>query len=482
MTPLPTLSEARDRLDAHIGQTLASIAANVGIRPFGRGWHGRALELVAGLPDDNLPDPDGGDYEMKAVEIGPSGLPRHDVPVGRLPPGSQEPWERSRLRRKSERILFALWTDVPGQGPVLFGTAAGAIADLPESVARQMEADWERIRGLPDGCGQGRLLSVRRDGHGPEAARLLLLSSSLAAALMGRLPPDLLPLEPAMQTLPVPTIHQMTIGAWIGVRTNPSQRDHTNRRAAHLDRLEPQHLMVAAAQLPDGTLVKLDGHTRAHRWQSAPERFPHHQTLHVAVYPVASLDQAVALYRTFDSKAAVESSRDQLAGALRLNGLDPELARALALNSALETALGSRAKGSAGWLAEGVSTYRDEVQEIFRRAQRLKAHKFKSGMIGALILALRHHPRITLALLDALDSDSAPRLQIGRKRNVLCALAELLKEPGRQNHTDPAAERMLGILYVAHKDGIEAMRTRFPRISLDAYRTNGAFTLSDPGA
>ena len=285
-----------------------------------------------------------------------------------------------------------------------------------------------------------------------------------------------------MQTLPVPTIREMTIGARIGVRTNPSQRDHINRRAAHLDRLEPQHLMVAAAQLPDGTLVKLDGHTRAHRRQSAPERFPHHQTLHVAVYPVAYLDRAIALYQTFDSKAAVESSRDQLAGALRLNGLDPELARVLALNSALETAIGSRAKGNARRLPDALATYRDEVQEIFRRAPRLKAHKLKSGTIGALILALRHHPRITLALLDALDSNSAPRPQIGRKRNVPCALAELLKEPGRQNHTDPAAERMLGILYVSHKDGIGAMRTRFPRISLDACRTNGAFTLSDPGA
>jgi len=63
---------------------------------------------------------------------------------------------------------------------------------------------------------------------------------------------------------PVPTIRKMAIGAWIGVRTNPSQRDHINRRAAHLDRLELQHFMVAAAQLPDETLVKLDGHTRAH--------------------------------------------------------------------------------------------------------------------------------------------------------------------------------------------------------------------------
>lgn len=41
-------------------------------------------------------------------------------------------------------------------------------------------------------------------------------------------------------------------------------------------------------------------------------------------------------------------------------------------------------------------------------------------------------------------------------------------------------ERVLWILYIAHKDSIKAMRTQFPRISLDAYRTNGTFTLANP--
>lgn len=351
MPPLPILDEARARFDAR-----------------------------RGLPDDNLPDPDGGDYERRAVEIGPSGLPAR------------------------------------------------------------------------------------------------------AAALMGRPRPDLLPLEPAMTTLPTPEIRRMTIAEWIRVPTNPSQRDHANRRAAHLDRLEPQHLMVSAAELPDGTLVKLDGHTRAHRWAQAPDRFPHQQILHVAVYRVQTQHEAIDLYRTFDSPDAVESSRDQLAGALRVNGMDAELARTLALNSAMETVVGKAPRGDRAWLARAVAAYRDEVEEIFRRARILRAHKFKSGMIGALILGLRHHPRTTLALLDALDSESAPRTQVGRKRNVLCALADLLKEPGRQNHTDPAAERVLGILYVAHKDGVEAMRARFPRASLPAYRQDGTFHLADQGA
>ena len=67
---------------------------------------------------------------MQAAEIGPFGLPHHNSPAGHLPPGLQKPWARSRLRRKSERILFALWTDIPSQGPTLFASALGAIADL----------------------------------------------------------------------------------------------------------------------------------------------------------------------------------------------------------------------------------------------------------------------------------------------------------------------------------------------------------------
>jgi hypothetical protein len=86
---------------------------------------------------------------MKAAQIGPSSLPHHDIPVGHLSPGLQKPWSQSRLRRKNQRILFAPWTNIPSQSLTLFASTLGAITNLPQSVARQIEADWERIRGLP---------------------------------------------------------------------------------------------------------------------------------------------------------------------------------------------------------------------------------------------------------------------------------------------------------------------------------------------
>lgn len=72
---------------------------------------------------------------------------------------------------------------------MLLGTASGAVDDLSDAITRQMEAKWDWIWQWPDECGSGRLLAVRRDGHGRDAARLLF-SSSLAAALMGRLSPE----------------------------------------------------------------------------------------------------------------------------------------------------------------------------------------------------------------------------------------------------------------------------------------------------
>jgi len=61
--------------------------------------------------------------------------------------------------------------------------------------------------------------------------------------------------------------------------------------------------------------------------------------------------------------------------------------------------------------------------------------KLKSNMIGALILALRCHPHITLVLRDIFDSNSALRLRIGCKRNALRVLTDPLKAPGQQNHS-----------------------------------------------
>jgi hypothetical protein len=273
----------------------------------------------------------------------------------------------------------------------------------------------------------------------------------------------------------LPKIRTMTIAEWIDVPTNPAQRHHAGRRAAHLDRLEPAHLTVSAAELPDGSLVKLDGHTRAYKWQKAPGLFPPQQILNVQVFPVDGIQGAIDLYRRFDSKEAVETSADEIASALRLAALDPADARKIPLSTALNVVSGSRT--SRDHQAGTVKAFRTEIQEIYRRAASLKAHKIKSGMLGAVILALRHHPKEIRLLLDALDDPTAPRIKTNGKRNVLYALEERLKLPGRSMDQDEAAEHLLGILYVVHCDGIDAQRAVYPKADLPAYRAGGRFVL-----
>ncbi len=65
------------------------------------------------------------------------------------------------------------------------------------------------------------------------------------------------------------TVKKMLVEDWIKVTPNPIQRD-TEKHAAkakHLLTPHPTHSVVHAAELPNGKLIKLDGHTRALIWK-----------------------------------------------------------------------------------------------------------------------------------------------------------------------------------------------------------------------
>ena len=65
------------------------------------------------------------------------------------------------------------------------------------------------------------------------------------------------------------TVRKMTVAEWIKVEDNPIQRDteHHAAKAKHLLTPLPSHAFVFACELPNGKLIKLDGHTRALLWQ-----------------------------------------------------------------------------------------------------------------------------------------------------------------------------------------------------------------------
>lgn len=118
----------------------------------------------------------------------------------------------------------------------------------------------------------------------------------------------------------------MSVKEWIGVRDNPIQRD-TKRHAAkalrgHLREAAETHAAVAAARLPGGELIKLDGHTRSLLWENGKLTAP--KVLTVNVYAVESEAGAIALYKTFDNASATEGAGDRLSGAFRQSNISPK--------------------------------------------------------------------------------------------------------------------------------------------------------------
>lgn len=110
---------------------------------------------------------------------------------------------------------------------------------------------------------------------------------------------------------------EMSPLTWIGVPDNPRQRDTEARakKARHLRKPHETHRIVNMAVLPDGTKIKLDGHTRAYMWRHALVEKPSFVT--VNVWRCGTLDDVRELYSTFDSKDAVESASDQMFGGMK---------------------------------------------------------------------------------------------------------------------------------------------------------------------
>lgn len=124
-----------------------------------------------------------------------------------------------------------------------------------------------------------------------------------------------------MTVLPAPpTMIRMTVPEWIAVPDCPRQRNTVFRaaKAKHLRSPSPAHFSVSMAVLPDGGRFKLDGHTRAHLW--ATGEVPAPAEVVVTVYPCPDLEAVETLYTHFDSKSAVESTRDEVFGLLNALG------------------------------------------------------------------------------------------------------------------------------------------------------------------
>jgi len=111
---------------------------------------------------------------------------------------------------------------------------------------------------------------------------------------------------------------KMTPEQWAQIPDNRIQRDtvrHAVKVIKNFQEIISTHLMVEAAIFPDGSLVKLDGHTRSLLWEQG--RAPVPDFILVKIHKVFSLQKADYLYRTIDSRSAVDSAGDDIFGILK---------------------------------------------------------------------------------------------------------------------------------------------------------------------
>lgn len=195
---------------------------------------------------------------------------------------------------------------------------------------------------------------------------------------------------------------------WTCVQNNPRQRnteEHADRIEAYLQKVTDQHAVVAAAQLPDGTLIKLDGHTRGQLWEQ--NRIPVPVTVYIQIYPARDLDHAGEMYDLYDNKITTKHAKDGIFGAFREAGVtmrSPFMAKcrlASALRNVCEFARGESTRGRNGWDVRAATL--EWISELVSLDNLLvetgtggSPARLHSGVVGAMLLSIRKYgiPRV----------------------------------------------------------------------------------------
>lgn len=234
----------------------------------------------------------------------------------------------------------------------------------------------------------------------------------------------------------------MTPTEWIAVRTNPIQRDTERhaQKAKHL--LIPQdiHSIVFAARLPNGELVKLDGHTRAFLWQTGI--VPQPRTITVNVIDVLSEEEAAEQYKFHDSRSSVEGTPDKISGAMRGQRYEPKsvFVAGGGFSSALRIAwigvFGHARNMRARDEYEAVKEFLPEI--IALDGMDVKRMQASTGITAAIILSYRRHGEAVLPFWSGIFKNEGDKKN-GRM-DAIQTLHELMQ---RQKKTGGNAARDL---------------------------------------
>ena len=190
-----------------------------------------------------------------------------------------------------------------------------------------------------------------------------------------------------------PTV-PMTVEDFHDIPDNPRQRD-TERHARialkkHLAVPHPVHRCVAVAQLPNGDMYKLDGHTRSLLWSDGRLDAPDELT--VDVWFCRDLDEAKQYYSTYDNNAAMETSVNKAFGALRECGYaaSSSLVKQTRYTGGMRMAYLLLEGGSTGRAYDPYTATPEWLAEIkLLDCLHFSKHVFTAGPMGAFFLCYR---------------------------------------------------------------------------------------------
>ena len=199
---------------------------------------------------------------------------------------------------------------------------------------------------------------------------------------------------------------KMTPQQWHEVMPNPRQRDTETRsgKAAHLRVLHETHKTVFAAQLPGGSFVKLDGHTRGYMWAHGMAEKP--PSVNVVVIPVDSMVEAKELYSHYDSDKTLEKARDKIFGAYREVAIEPSsgLIKSGPITSALK-------KLGTGDIYSLTRQWKREIEAIDSLG--IPSGKFSAGLLLGALIFVRVRSDRGLAFVQLVAADAGTRTEDG---------------------------------------------------------------------
>lgn len=222
----------------------------------------------------------------------------------------------------------------------------------------------------------------------------------------------------------------MSVGEFFAIPDNPRQRDterHANRaKKAHLKVASDIHKFVEVAALPDGSMLKLDGHTRAFLWQIGELESP--AFVVAKIRKAKDAKEAMQMYLEYDSASAVESMQDKGSGAIRQAGItfESSLMRSGKFLSALSLAkkgvVDSKALHGDG-IYDLVKEFKPQLMQI--DSLHPTGERFVAGVVAAAIISLRKHDYAALSFWSAYSRGLGEKT--GKEKCAVQMLEDLIK-------------------------------------------------------